>query len=155
MGSKRPRKREEPKVEIPHKVDPFDRTKLHHKPLSGEKLFGASPAEGVWGDARWQQQCGEQETPWCGPVDEQLAELTHGFEDDFVDVWSDLCQGTATSALLDADQTIFSYGLEKEDPVFKTIPGECQYVFLLRLILFYCEYRLKFWTQMDLITLTE
>lgn len=121
MGNKRQKKtekKEEPKVEIPHKIDPFDRGKVHHKALSGEELFGVSTGRIELEDEE------EGETPWGGPVDEKLLDLTHGFEDDFVDVWAQAAQGKTPEDLLNAEENFFSCNMESEDTIFKTVPGK-------------------------------
>ena len=116
------KKKDPPAIEIPFKVDPFDKAKLDQKPLSGHELFGVRDTHNR-SDPYSQET--EKETAWAGPIDSNLRELTCGFEDNFVEIWSQVAPGLSPGGVLKRETQDFTFNLdEEEDPVFRTVSGE-------------------------------
>lgn len=136
-------------MSIPDKLHPFDMDALQTTPLEGHDLFECRPANGTPASTETCDQCGEnvstaaQHGPWVNPNPErhkELLQLTHGFEDNFVEAWASKPDGmgssppkqgivgrspTSTSptslAHTDPDQE-FCFSADK-DPVFRTVSG--------------------------------
>ena len=147
-------------VQIPLKRDPFDKDQLTQPFLSGEDLFGISGGEpwppsgdpaawtpsgdpGPWSPSSkppdWPSGGGDPGTgsPQGGDQGASFSDLTHGFEDNFVELWqsnnapsksTDPGVGTSPGSVFDTApldlQQEFTFTLEEDnDPVFRTVSG--------------------------------
>ena len=122
-----------PKYEqsIPAHLDPFDPDKLNDCPLSGEEIF---------------PQMDDSDTentlpsPWSpsdlesGTADLGIAALTHGFEDNFVDKWSESDEKKRKTDLSHSRVIELDNGFEFDEDdhaVFKTVPGKYNILYIM------------------------